>query len=117
MSSGGISSGGGPAGGAPVGEPPVERAGEAMRARVAVESPNGLHLRPSTAFARIAAASGCRVSVVCGPREVNGASVIELAMLAATQGTDLEIVVRGPAREAADTLRQLVEVVASRKTV
>ncbi len=113
-------------GGAPAGESPVDSRAEGARADgsgaagatacVTVQSPNGLHLRPSTAFARIASGSGCDVTVRCAGREVNGASVIELAMLAATQGTELEIEVRGPAREAAETLRQLVEVVESSKT-
>lgn len=107
-------------------EPPVDETtpadsgpvdgGPALRASTVVASRNGLHLRPSTEFARIASQSGCEVRVEMGERDANGASVIELAMLAARHGTPLEIVVRGEAAAAEATLRDLVTVVESRET-
>ncbi len=76
---------------------------------VLVNNPHGLHLRPATEFARIAQATGCSVRVRCGDREGDGASVLELAMMAIGPGARLLIEVRGPACE--EAVRELAAAV------
>jgi len=62
---------------------------------VVVRNPQGLHLRPATEFARVAQASGCRVRVRYGDAEGDGASVLELAMMAIRPGARLFIEAHG----------------------
>jgi phosphocarrier protein HPr len=62
---------------------------------VVIEHAQGLHLRPATAFAKVALASGCSVRVKAGDSEADGGSVLELAMMAASAGTTLVITAEG----------------------
>lgn len=78
-------------------------------AEVVVENAQGMHLRPATEFARMAMATGCVVRVRSGDAEANGASVLELAMMAAGKGTRLVITVDGEnCEDAAKRLAALV---------
>ena len=78
-------------------------------ADVVVRNPQGLHLRPATEFARAAQESGCRVRVHYGDAEGDGASVLELAMMAIRPGAHLRIEAHGPGCEqAVATLSALV---------
>ena len=88
---------------------PAPAAATAVTGAVVVRNPQGMHLRPATEFARLALSSGCRVRVRTAGSDVNGASVLELAMLGVTQGMTLEIAAEGPGAEAA--LRALVALV------
>lgn len=91
-------------------EPPDAPAtGTASVAEVTIRNPQGMHLRPATAFARIAMDSGCDVRVETDSGSADGSSVLELAMLAASHGTRAVIVVEGEGREA--TLAALVQLV------
>ena len=65
------------------------------RAEVTIAIPEGMHLRPATEFAKLAQATGCTVRVCAGDAEANGGSVLELAMMAAGQGTRLVITAEG----------------------
>jgi len=76
---------------------------------VLVANPQGMHLRPATEFARLAQSTGCSVRVRAGDAEADGASVLELAMMAVGPGTTLVITAEGEGCEAA--LRLLVELV------
>ena len=78
-------------------------------AEVTVSNPQGMHLRPATEFAKVVQASGCAVTVTSGEAQANGGSVLELAMMAAGQGTVLVITADGENCERA--LAQLVELV------
>lgn len=73
----------------------------------------GLHARPAMAFVDAASGFKCTVTVrrVDGPGEiVDGKSIMQMMMLAATQGVELEITAEGEdAAEACDILRKLVE--------
>lgn len=80
---------------------------ECATADVVVKNPQGLHLRPATEFARLAQESGCRVRVVYGDAEGDGASVLELAMMAIRPGAHLRIEARGAGCD--ETVRKLVE--------
>jgi phosphotransferase system HPr (HPr) family protein len=78
-------------------------------AEVTISNPQGMHLRPATEFARLVQATGCAVRVRAGEAEANGASVLELAMMAAGQGTLLVISAEGEGCEKA--VASLVELV------
>lgn len=78
-------------------------------AEVVVTNPQGMHLRPATEFARLALSSGCQVRVRSGDCDANGASVLELAMMAAGPGAVLTISAQGEGAEKA--VASLVELV------
>lgn len=68
---------------------------------VVIEHAQGLHLRPATEFAKLALSTGCAVRVRAGDAEADGASVLELAMMAAAAGTTLVITAQGENCESA----------------
>jgi len=77
-----------------------------ITARVVVRNPMGLHARPAAVLARMMAGFDAAVQV----DGVNGASVLELMQLGATQGRTLEISATGPqARVAVDAFVGAVE--------
>ena len=78
-------------------------------AEVVVSNPQGMHLRPATEFARLVQALGCSVKVKAGESEANGASVLELAMMAVGPGATLVITAEGENCEKA--LASLIELV------
>lgn len=68
---------------------------------VIVTNEQGLHLRPATEFARVALATGCAIRVLYGDAEGDGASVLELAMMAIRPGARLRIEAQGDGCEEA----------------
>lgn len=61
-------------------------------------------------FVEIAASMPCSVFVRKGDQRVDGKSIMQMMMLAATQGTELEIIAEGDDCERAiNELRQLIE--------
>jgi len=69
----------------------------------------GLHARPAMAFVDCAAAFRSAVSVRKGETEVDGKSIMQMMMLAATKGTTLDITVDGDDADAAcDAISRLV---------
>ena len=82
------------------------------RATVIVTISNrlGLHARPAMSFVEIAMAVPCAVFVKKGDQQVDGKSIMQMMMLAATKGTQLEIIAEGEGCEAAvKELKQLVD--------
>lgn len=70
----------------------------------------GLHARPAMAFVDTAKGYVSSVRVVRETIEVDGKSIMEVMMLAATQGTELVMVCEGDDAEACcEALRLLVE--------
>ncbi|MEZ6241405.1 MAG: HPr family phosphocarrier protein [Phycisphaerales bacterium] len=70
----------------------------------------GLHARPATALADVANRFESSVRVRKGSDEVDGKSIMEIMMLAATKGTTLELVCEGTdAHACAEELKSLVE--------
>jgi phosphocarrier protein len=69
----------------------------------------GLHARPAMSLVDTASAFPCDVRVRRGDDEVDGKSIMELMMLAATCGTELEISAAGD--KAADCLAAIIELV------
>ncbi|WP_069386799.1 dihydroxyacetone kinase phosphoryl donor subunit DhaM [Cellulosimicrobium cellulans] len=75
-------------------------------ATVALRNPLGLHARPAAVLARMIAGFDATVTI----DGVNGASVLELMKLGATQGQELTVAADGPqAREALDAVVAAVE--------
>ena len=89
--------------------PEPHHAGDAatpITAHVVVRNPMGLHARPAAVLARMMAGFDAAVQV----DGVNGASVLELMQLGATQGRTLEVAATGPqARVAVDAFVGAVE--------
>ena len=56
----------------------------------------GLHARPATDFAQTAAGFQAKIKVRHENEEADGKSVMELMMLAATHGAEIEITCCGP---------------------
>ncbi len=72
----------------------------------------GLHARPAMTFVERAMAFDCDVRVRRADQDecVDGKSIMQMMMLAATMGTPIEIVCEGPQSDAASAaLRALVE--------
>lgn len=77
---------------------------------VALPNPSGLHARPAKVFASAAAASGAKVTVSKGEREVNAASVLSVLTLDCHQGDEITVTVEGDEADAAlDHLVGLIE--------
>jgi len=70
----------------------------------------GLHARPAMAFAETAGRFKAEVTISRGGQSIDGKSVMEIMLLAATMGTALEITARGADADAClAELRSLVE--------
>lgn len=79
---------------------------------VTVANKLGLHARPATLFAEVAAGVDADIKVRrCDYGDpVDGKSIMQMMMLAATRGTEIEITASGhDAQEAVETLVKLVE--------
>jgi phosphocarrier protein len=72
----------------------------------------GLHARPAAMFVRIASKHRCEVWVAKEGEEVNGKSIMGLMMLAAGQGSKLQIRCEGA--DAAKAMEELEELIKSR---
>jgi len=72
----------------------------------------GLHARPAAMFVRIASRYRCEIWVSKEGEEVNGKSIMGLMMLAAGQGSKLNIRCEGP--DAAKAITDLEELINAR---
>lgn len=80
--------------------------------RVTVPNRLGLHARPAMEFVEKASVFACSVSVrrTDGDETVDGKSIMQMMLLAATVGTELEIACDGDdANDACSALVELVE--------
>lgn len=69
-----------------------------------------MHMRPAMQFVDVASQFDSDISVSNDENNVDGKSIMQMSMLAATYGTKLTIKAEGAdAREAANALKQLVE--------
>jgi phosphocarrier protein HPr len=85
--------------------------GEPLRRTFTVANPQGLHMRPITAF--VEAANKFQSDVFLGKpgdAKINGKSPLGLLGLAAEQGTELTLEVAGP--DAAEAIDALLDVLA-----
>jgi phosphocarrier protein len=83
---------------------------ERATATVTIVNRLGLHARPAMCFVDAAMAHPCTISVRREDQEVDGKSIMMMMLLAATQGTQLEIIAEGEgAQKAVDELAKLVD--------
>ncbi len=80
-----------------------------VRAVVRVVNPRGLHARPCHALVTAALGHASSVRVRCGPREVDGRSILSLMTLGASAGEELEF--RAVGADASELVRTLVALV------
>ena len=79
-------------------------------AEVEIKNAEGLHMRPAMQFVDVANRFDSDVTVSNGETDVDGKSIMQMSMLAATCGTRLRIKAEGPdAQDAINALRELVE--------
>ena len=77
---------------------------------VEIKNAEGLHMRPAMQFVDIANQFECDITVSNDKNSVDGKSIMQMSMLAATCGTRLKVKAEGNgAKEAVDALRVLVE--------
>lgn len=78
--------------------------------QVEIKNADGLHMRPAMQFVDIASMFKCDITVSNSENSVDGKSIMQMSMLAATCGTKLKIRAEGTdARQAVSTLQELVE--------
>ncbi len=77
---------------------------------VEIKNTDGLHMRPAMQFVDTASTFESDITVSNGPTSVDGKSIMEMSMLAATCGTKLKIKAEGDdAEQAVKELKILVE--------
>ena len=77
---------------------------------VEIKNADGLHMRPAMQFVDVANRFECDITVSNNENSVDGKSIMQMSMLAATCGTKLKIKAEGAdAQQALDALRELVE--------
>ena len=91
-----------------VGEDTLERV--VCEMEVEIKNADGLHMRPAMQFVDASSMFECDITVSNGENTVDGKSIMQMSMLAATCGTKLKIRAEGAdAQPAVDALRKLVE--------
>jgi phosphocarrier protein HPr len=77
---------------------------------VEIKNADGLHMRPAMQFVDVANQFDSDITVSNAENRVDGKSIMQMSMLAATCGTRLAIKAEGPdAERAVQALRELVE--------
>ena len=75
-----------------------------------IKNPDGLHMRPAMQFVDLASQFDSDIQVRNADMEVDGKSIMQMSMLAATCGTRLTLRASGvDAGQALEALRDLVE--------
>ena len=83
---------------------------EVYEAELEIRNAEGLHMRPAMQFVDIANRFDSDITVSSGQTIIDGKSIMQISMLAATCGTKLKVKAEGPdARGAVEALRELVE--------
>lgn len=81
-----------------------------VRRELEIRNTLGLHARAAAKFVRCAGEFTCQITVARGEMSVNGKSIMGVLLLAAPQGSRLEIVAEGPDEESAiAAIAELVE--------
>lgn len=77
---------------------------------VEIKNTDGLHMRPAMQFVDIANQFDCDITISNDKTSVDGKSIMQMSLLAATAGTKLTIKTQGSdAKKAIDALKRLVE--------
>ena len=77
--------------------------------QVEIKNADGLHMRPAMQFVDMASRFRCDISVSNEENRVDGKSIMQMTMLAATHGTKLKI--RAEGSDAEQAVKALVELV------
>jgi phosphocarrier protein len=78
--------------------------------KVTIVNRLGLHARPAMCFVDVASGFSSTITVKRADQAVDGKSIMQMMLLAATKGTELEVVAEGDDAEAAcQALRRLVD--------
>jgi phosphocarrier protein len=83
--------------------------GETLSERVTLTNRYGLHARPAALFVETCNAFQCEVTVVKEGIEVNGKNILDIMMLGAEPGCELELRTSGPDAKAA--MERLLELI------
>ena len=77
---------------------------------VEIKNADGMHMRPAMQFVDVTSRFDSDITVSNDENNVDGKSIMQMSMLAATCGTKLKIKAEGPdAKAAIEALRKLVE--------
>ncbi len=76
-----------------------------IKRKIKIKNAQGLHARPASIFVRIANKYESDVTVRKGSESVNGKSIMGLLVLAANEGSTIEIETSGP--DAEQAMREL----------
>lgn len=77
---------------------------------IEIKNADGLHMRPAMQFVDLASTFVCDIEVSNDDTYVDGKSIMQMTMLAATRGTKLKVKAQGSdAQEAIKALQELVE--------
>ena len=88
----------------------MEASHQWVKAQVTIKNRLGLHARPAMSFVDTANSFASSILVCKVDQEVDGKSIMQMMMLAATQGTELVLRAQGSdANEALEALRDLVQ--------
>lgn len=83
---------------------------DSFEATVTIRNRDGLHARPAMAFVDLANRYESRVTVRQAGRAVDGKSIMQMMMLAATCGSELSVEATGPdAADLVEAIRELVD--------
>ncbi len=81
-----------------------------VRTTVKIVNRLGLHARPAMSFVETASGFKSKITVSKDGESVDGKSIMQMMMLAATKGTPLDIEADGgDAQHACDALKRLIE--------
>lgn len=84
--------------------------GGAVKKKLVVQNELGIHVRPASLFARTAGKFNSEVMVRKGDQCVDGKSIMQLLMLGALQGTEIEVEAEGDdADEAVAAIEEVVQ--------
>ncbi len=87
----------------------MSSATETINTKVKILNKLGLHARPAMSFVDTSNNFQSQITVKKGAQEVDGKSIMHMMMLAATMGTELEVIAQGP--DAAAAIKALTELV------
>lgn len=83
-----------------------------IRRQVEIINKLGLHARAAAKFVTLATGFESEVQIALSDNQVNGKSIMGVMMLAASQGTKLDILVEGPDEH--EAIEKLCELIANR---
>ena len=88
----------------------LESNGPSVDLNVKIQNKLGLHARPAMSFVDVANRFQSQIQVQKKEQIVDGKSIMQMMMLAATEGTELQIHAKCPdADQAVEALRELVD--------